>query len=176
MPKGPFLPSDFTPTNFFTVVDKADFGNAFLHFIDSEWKQALFTQRFYHRLSNTFGHIAHYDRSTFYSTWFTCDADQVRFLQNALRWPCWGDPAFTFCDVERALQHEIRKRNYLALYELKASESLRSAEMVILQRLQTKYRPTAVRPTDETADTMTPEPDSSPIVAAAAVPVQGSLF
>lgn len=176
MPKGPFLPSDFTPTTCSTAADKADFGNAFLHFIDSGWKQALFTEKFYNRLSNTFGHIAHYDRPTFYSTWFTCDADQLRFLQNALRWPCWGDPAFTFCDVERALQREIRKRNYLALYGFKTAESLRFAEMVILERLEAKYRPAAAWHTEETTGPMTPATGSSPIVAAAAAPVQGSLF
>jgi hypothetical protein len=43
--------------------------------------------------------------------------------------------------VERALQREIRKRNYVARYELKASESLRAAEMAILERLEAKYRP-----------------------------------
>jgi hypothetical protein len=36
MPKGPFLPSEFQPTKFSTAQDKADFGNTFLHFIESE--------------------------------------------------------------------------------------------------------------------------------------------
>jgi hypothetical protein len=79
MPQGPFLPSDFTATEFSSAADKAEFGNAFLHFIDSNWKQALFTEKFYNRLSKTFGHIAHYDRPTFYATWFTCDADSCVF-------------------------------------------------------------------------------------------------
>ena len=96
MSKGRFLPTDFVPTKFSTNADKAGFGNAFMHFIDSKWKQTLFTEKFYNRLSNTFGHIAHYDRATFYSTWFTCDADRLRFLEHALKWPCWGDPEFTF--------------------------------------------------------------------------------
>jgi len=51
MPKGPFLPSEFVPTKFSTAADKADFGNAFLHFIESEWKETLFTKTFYNRLS-----------------------------------------------------------------------------------------------------------------------------
>jgi hypothetical protein len=176
MPKGPFLPSDFLPTKFSTAAEKADFGNTFLHFIDSEWKETLFTKTFYNRLSNTFGHIAHYNRATFYSTWFTCDADRVRFLENALRWPCWGDPAFTFCDVERALQREIRRRNYLARYELKAAESLHSAEMAILERLEAKYRPAATQRAEEPVDIVTPAATSSPIVPETAPPVQGSLF
>ena len=60
MRKGPLLPSDFIPTPFSTTKDKADFGNALLHFIESEWKRELFTKSLYHRLSMCFGHIAHY--------------------------------------------------------------------------------------------------------------------
>jgi len=60
MPKGPFLPSDFTATKFSTAADKAEFGDTLLRFIDSKWASALFTKSFYNRLSMSFGHIAHY--------------------------------------------------------------------------------------------------------------------
>jgi len=60
MPKGPFLPSDFTATKFSTAADKAEFGNTLLRFIESEWASALFTKSFYNRLSMCFSHIAHY--------------------------------------------------------------------------------------------------------------------
>jgi hypothetical protein len=176
MPKGPFLPSDFVPTNFSTAADKADFGNAFLYFIESEWKETLFTKTFYNRLSNTFGHIAHYNRPTFYSTWFTCDADRLRFLEQALEWPCWGDAEFTLCDVERALQREIRKRNYVARYELKAAEAVRSAEMAILKRLEAKYRPVLSQRAEHPVDLVTPATSSSATVLEVAAPMQGSLF
>ncbi|HEY1254612.1 MAG TPA: hypothetical protein VGF01_07515, partial [Terracidiphilus sp.] len=95
MPKGPFLPTEFTATKFSTAADKAEFGNHFLRFIESEWAQAHFTKDFYHRLSMCFGHIAHCDRATFYETWFTTDHDRLRFLEKALKWPCWGDPEYT---------------------------------------------------------------------------------
>jgi hypothetical protein len=176
MPKGPFLPSDFAPTRFSTSADKADFGNTFLYFIESEWKETLFTKTFYNQLSNTFGHIAHYNRPTFYSTWFTSDADRLRFLEQALEWPCWGEAEFTFCDVERALQREIRKRNYVGRYELKTAESLRAAEMAILERLEAKYRPIATHPVEEPVGRGNPAPRSSAITPEAATPVQGSLF
>jgi hypothetical protein len=176
MPKGPFVPSEFVPTKFSTAADKAEFGNAFLHFIESEWKETLFTKTFYNRLSNTFGHIAHYNRPTFYSTWFTSDADRLRFLEQALEWPCWGDAEFTFCDVERALQREIRKRNYVARYELKAAESLRTAEMATLKRLEAKYRPAARPSSEDVVDPVAPSRSSSVIVLEVAAPVQGSLF
>jgi hypothetical protein len=175
MPKGPFLLTEFTPTKFSTNADKAEFGNHFLRFIDSEWAQALFTKDFYHRLSCCFGHIANYDRATFYETWFASDCDRLRFLEHTLHWPCWGDPEFTFCDVERAIQQEIRKRNYLARYELRAAEAVRSGEMETLKRLEAKYRMVA---------THQPDADSAPTIqqasmqetAKARMPVQASLF
>ncbi len=66
MPKELFLASDFVATKFSTAADKAHFGNLLLHFIDSGWKQTIFTEKFYSRLSMCFGHIAHRDRSGFY--------------------------------------------------------------------------------------------------------------
>ena len=175
MPKGPFLPSDFVPTKVSTSADKATFGNTFLHFIEWEWKETLFTKTFYNQLSNTFGHIAHYNRSTFYFTWFTSDADRLRFLEQTLEWPCWGEAEFTFCDVERALQREIRKRNYFGRYELKAAESLRSAEMAILERLEAKCRPTN-HPAEEPPEPVTVARNTAATVIEVAAPVQGSLF
>ena len=176
MPKGPFPPSEFVPTKFSTAADKADFGNTFLHFIDSEWKRPLFTKRFYERLSNMFGHIAHYDLPTFYDTWFTSDADRLRFLRHALDWPCWGDPEFTFRDVEPTIQREILSRNYLAQYELRAAETARSAEMEMLRRLEEKYRPPRLSSTEESPESATRVANESATIARAVMPVQASLF
>jgi hypothetical protein len=178
MSKGPFLPSEFVPTKFSTAQDKADFGNTFLHFIESEWARTAFAKSFYNRLSMCFGNIAHYDLNGFYETWFTSDADRLQFLCHTLDWLCWGDPEFTFCDVERAIQQEIRKRNYLARYELRAAEAVRSREMETLKRLEAKYRTVINRPPVE-------EPDPDRLVPSAAaqeaakttrLPVQASLF
>jgi hypothetical protein len=32
--------------------------------------------------------------------------DQVCFIEHLLRWPCYGDPEFTFSDVERGLHQK----------------------------------------------------------------------
>ena len=176
MPKGPFLPSDFVPTQFSTAVDKADFGNTLLLFIESEWKQTLFTKSFYNRLSMCFGHIAQFNRPTFYETWFASDADRLRFLHHCLKHPCWGSPEHTFCDVERAVQHEIRKRNYLGRYELKAAEAMRSAEMATLERLEAKYRPGRNESSVKTSEPLMPVDSAPESVRSAATPVQASLF
>ena len=57
MPKGPFLPNEFVPTQCSTSAEKANFGNTLLHFLDANCAQELFTKKFYNRLSMTFGHI-----------------------------------------------------------------------------------------------------------------------
>ena len=60
MPKGPFSPSQFVPTEWSTAADKAKFGNTLLRFLDADCPRELFTKKFYTRLSMTFGNIAHY--------------------------------------------------------------------------------------------------------------------
>jgi hypothetical protein len=175
MPKGPFHPSEFVPTKFSSAQDKADFGNAFLHFIESEWAHTAFSKSFYNRLSMCFSHIAHYDAQGFYATWFTSDADRLRFLLHTLAWPCWGDPEYTFSDVERAIQQEIRKRNYLARYELRAAEAMRSGEMETLKRLEAKYRTISGHQPDADSAPSIPSSAAQEVVRAR-MPVQASLF
>jgi hypothetical protein len=170
MPKGPFLPSDFTATKFSTAADKAEFGNTLLRFIESEWASALFTKSFYNRLSMCFGHIAHYGRSQFYEEWFSSLDAQVRFLKHTLRFPCYGDPEYTFSDVERAIQREISNRNYLARYELRLAEEHQAADLVLLRQLEGKYR-APVGERDQQPQLAVPPVDQPPVT-----PVQGSLF
>lgn len=55
MSKGPFSPSQFIPTKWSTAEDKARFGNALLHFVDSCFARSLFTDRLYGRLFNEMG-------------------------------------------------------------------------------------------------------------------------
>jgi hypothetical protein len=175
MPKGPFLPSEFVPTKFSSAQDKADFGNAFLRFIESEWPRTAFSKSFYNRLSMCFSHIAHYDAAGFYETWFTSDSDRLKFLRHTLAWPCWGDPEFTFCDVERAIQQEIRKRNYVARYELRAAEAVRSGEMETLKRLEAKYRTVANHQPDADLAPTIPQASAQEAVNTR-MPMQASLF
>jgi hypothetical protein len=170
MSKGPFLPSDFTATKFSTGADKAEFGNTFLRFIESEWAPALFTKSFYNRLSMCFSHIAHYNRTQFYEEWFSSVPAQVRFLKHTLRFPCYGDPEYTFSDVERAIQREIVNRNYLARYELRLAEEQQTNDLVLLRKLECKYR-TPMAERDQEPRVTAPPGDQIP-----ETPVQGSLF
>jgi hypothetical protein len=170
MPKGPFLPSDFTATKFSTAADKAEFGNTLLRFIESEWASALFTKSFYNRLSTCFGHIAHYNRAQFYEVWFSSLADQVRFLKHTLRFPCYGDPEYTFSDIERAIQREIIDRNYLARYELRLAQKQQATDLALLRQLEGKYKK-PVGDRDRELQLAVPSVDQTPVT-----PIQGSLF
>jgi hypothetical protein len=96
-------------------------------------------------------------------------------LRHTLAWPCWGDPEYTFCDVERAIHQEIRKRNYLARYELRAAEAVRSSEMETLKRLEAKYRLVANQAPAEDTVRQAP-PASTQEVAIKSLPFQASLF
>jgi len=123
-----------------------------------------------------FGHIAHRDRSGFYETWFRDDPQRLHFLRHALASHCWGCPEFTFSDVERATQREIRHRNYVALYELKAVECVRTAEMAILQRLKAKYRTSPQQSSQDTEDRATVRPSETHPGKSTTPAVQASLF
>lgn len=146
MPNVLFSAEEFKPTEFSTAQDKAAFGNHFFRFIESDWKQTMLTKTFYNRLSNCFGHIAHYDLHGFYGTWFAHDELRLSFLRHTLGFSCYGDPAYTFSDVERAIKAELRRRPLVAQYEAQVAAATRARELAQLERLQAKYGATPVAP------------------------------
>jgi hypothetical protein len=115
-------------------------------------------------------HNAHYNRAQFYDEWFSSLTDQVRFLKHTLQFPCYGDPEYTFSDVERAIQREIVNRNYLAQYELRLAEEQRATDLALLTQLESKYR-TPVGERDQELQIAAPPVEQGPVT-----PVQGSLF
>jgi hypothetical protein len=170
MSKGPFSPSQFIPTRWSTAEEKARFGNTLLHFVDSCFARNLFTDRLYGRLSNCFGHIAHYNLTGFYEEWFLSLTAQVRFLEHTLRFPGYGDPEFTFSDVESEIQREVRNRNYVPRYQLLLAEEQRAAELILREHLEGKYRSRRKDPEERTASASPPDGGE------AVQPVQGLLF
>jgi hypothetical protein len=139
MLKTDFTAENFTPTKWDTAETKARFGKNFIRFVESDFNERRFTQAFYKRLALTFGHIAHFNRHGFFETFFASTAGKVRFLRLTLQHQCWGDPAFTYSDVERALQAWLRQNGVLATYERKLAEEQEAAERAELARLQAKY-------------------------------------
>ena len=131
--------SQFTPTKWETAKDKAAFANRFVRFVQSDFAAKHFTEKFYRRLSNTFGLIAHYNRGGFWETFFTSTADKVRFLEIAIRWSWGGDPAWTYGDVERVLREWLQVDGTLERYRQRLAAETEAAERAQLARLQAKY-------------------------------------
>ena len=100
----PFEPARFTPTQFSTAEVKASFGNDLVRFMLNGFKWADFSDFVYKNLSNYFGHIAHYNRSGFFDTWFS-EPNQIRaWLDHVASATPVGSPSHTFSDFERAFQ------------------------------------------------------------------------
>jgi hypothetical protein len=100
-----FQMQDFTPTKCATADEKAKVANKLTRFILGGFQQGSFSKAMYQRLSNMFGHIAHYNINGFYETWFSdikaCRDWAEHIIGNWLSG--MGDPRFTWSDVEKAL-------------------------------------------------------------------------
>lgn len=134
-----FISDRFTPTKWDTAQDKADFANQFVKFCEGDFRPADFTIKFYRRLSLTFGHIAHYDRDGFYNTFFTSNERIVDFFRFTRDYPCYGDPAYTYSDVEKALQYWLQDSGLLEKWLLKQSTDQEAEERATLARLKAKF-------------------------------------
>jgi hypothetical protein len=134
-----FTADDFSPTKFETAEIKAKFANHFLLFVSRDFPKTMFTSAFYRTLHSTFGHIAHYDQAGFWAEFFTTTEDKIRFLDETLRYPCWGDPTFTFSDVEKAIIARLRSDNPIQKLIHRRDAMNTASEKTELQRLMVKY-------------------------------------
>ena len=134
-----FTADQFTPTRWESAEEKVRFARRFIRFVESDFAERQFSHAFYRRLALTFGHIAHYNRHGFYGEFFTATEGKVRFLRLTLAHPCWGDPGFTYSDVERALQSWLHQNGVLGRYERRLAAEQEAAERAELARLQAKY-------------------------------------
>lgn len=139
MAKSSASASRFCPTKWDSAEQKEKFVKHFLRFVEKDFKQTLFYGWFYQRLSNTFGHIAHYSKESFYYTFFATTENKIRFLNITLNWPCFGAPAYTYSDAEKVIQDAIRKGNYVNKYEKMLAEEVETQERAELARLKAKY-------------------------------------
>jgi hypothetical protein len=134
-----FTPDQFTPTHFHSSEDKTKFANQFVKFVNSAFAEEHFPKWFYQELSNTFGHIAHYNQGGFYATFFTCPADALEFINQCLDYPCYGQPEYTYCDVEKVLQSWMIENKIREKWFDLAIDATEKVERAELNRLQEKY-------------------------------------
>lgn len=129
----------YTATEWSTVKDKERFVKQFKAFVLSDFARTKFPKWFYNRLLNCFGMIAHYDIYGFYATFFEDTAGKVDFAQQCLEYPCYGDPARTFSDVERDLQVWLAEQTILPKLQGQKAANREAVERAELARLQAKY-------------------------------------
>ena len=140
-------PGAFTATKFSTKEEKAKFGNHLLRFIAEDYPRGLWTKNFYNRLSMTFSNIAHYDSAGFWMTWFDTTADQIGFLKNIAQCPCWGDPTFTYSDVEKVIKARVRTAGVIEWKKRLLAEERKRKDLAELTRLKRLYGEQSAEPT-----------------------------
>lgn len=136
-----FTADRYTATKWSTAADKAKFANHFVRFVEGDFKITLFPDWFYKRLSMTFGHIAHYNKAGFYAEWFSTPARQLEFLNRVAAWHSYGDPKYTYCDVEKDLAAWVGRDKGDLVRKLKERciAEVEAKERAELARLKAKY-------------------------------------
>jgi len=145
-----FNAAEFTATKWEGPEVKAGFANDLCRFMAADFKDSLFTKRLYRRLALSFGHIALYDRETFHDHFFRDLRGKEAFLEQIVKWPACGQPEYTYCDVERAVQARLHECNLLAAYRALRAAEIEDAERELLRRLKAKYDETGMATTDRT--------------------------
>jgi hypothetical protein len=117
-----FSATAFTPTKFSSAEDKAKFANQFVAFVSADCPESKFHRWFYQRLCQMFRHIAHFNANGFYEEWFSSAEKRRQFLEQALSSPTYGDPKWTWSDVERALQCWTQSSGIFERFEREAQK------------------------------------------------------
>jgi len=134
-----FQADEFTATKCDNSEVKAKFANDLCRFMAADFKESLFSKALYQRLSMCWGHIAHYNREGFFGEFFRSLCGKIDFLEQTLAWRCFGDPEYTYSDVEAAVNARLRSCNLLAAYRALRAAEVENAEREMLRRLQQKY-------------------------------------
>lgn len=129
----------FAPSKWDAAAAKAAYANALLAFLAADCPRRLWTRGLYARLSQTFGMIAWTNQAGFWSRVFADRAGKVEFLREVLDFPCWGSPAHTFCDAERAVLRRLRERGALEAQEALLARETEDAERAELARLRARF-------------------------------------
>lgn len=134
-----FTASHFVPTKWEGAEIKAEFANKLCRFIAEDFSESLFTKALYHRLHLTFGLIAHRNREGFFGTYFRDLGGKIAFIDDLLQWPCFGDPEYTYSDVERAIRQRLRDCDLLTAHRALQAAEIERRERETLRRLTAKY-------------------------------------
>lgn len=141
----PLLTEQFTATKWATAEEKARWANAMPSWIQRGFPEKGWRQGLYERLHQMYCHSAQYNRYGFYDEWFATVQKQRAWLEYVAKGGAFGggmgDPAWTWCDVERALSAWIRERDLVTHYQHLSAQDTEYTERALLAILQQKYAP-----------------------------------
>lgn len=132
-------PPEFTPTKFTPAAAKLKFAEHFIRFVEAGFPQPLFRHWFYVMLISCRGHIAHYNELGFYAEQFADNYRRMKFIEHWIEYPVYGDPAFTFSDVETYLRDWLIAEQILDKWVEIWRKDVESRERAELKRLLGKY-------------------------------------
>ena len=136
----PIQPQGLTATQFSDAVEKAKIGNALLSFIARGFPQSAWNRTLYNRLSQMFGHIAHYDIHGFWGAQFSTTQARLGFLRGIVLYGCYGDPAWTWSDVERDIRNRIIGSGLIEAYTRALAAEQKARDRADLERLADRFR------------------------------------
>lgn len=122
-----------------TAKHKAKFALALARFVISGFDAAKFTPSLYNTLNGCFGHIAHYNRGGFYHTWFADNEQRLSWLLYISTWRTYGDPKFTYTDVEAEFKDWLINSGIIEVYQKRVAAAQEASERATLAALKAKY-------------------------------------
>lgn len=155
----PIAARGLTATEWSSAEEKARIGNALLGFIARGMPESAWNKRLYTRLSMMFGFIAHYNVHGFWGAQLASTEARIGFLDQMQKWPCWGSPTHTWCDVEREIATRLRESGLVTAYRHAARLEIESRERQELYRLTAKYAAATDPAGAETRPTFSRKPE-----------------
>ena len=131
----------FVPTEWATAGDKGDCLLWLQAFMGTGCSKSLWHKNGYRYLSqHLFGHIAHYDIHGFWHTWFENEITCHTWVDNIAERTVYGDPAWTWSDVEAAIKIWLAA-DYVLPYRL--THNLTFVHLQIEDRFERETRPSS---------------------------------
>jgi hypothetical protein len=134
-----FQASEFAATQWGTVEEKAKFAQWFVRFVAKDFPPSMWHKTKYRRLCNMFHFIAHYNAGGFWDEKFSTLERQWEFVKDCLRGPHYGDPRYTWSDVEKALASWLFEEGVETVLRAKVEAQQEAAERSEFHRLKEKY-------------------------------------
>lgn len=131
----------FSATEWDGAEQKRRWAARFARWLLSGCPEEQFGGELYRKLSQMFGHIAHYNAGGFYGVWFAGHRRRWNWLAQALSCTPYGRPAYTWCDVEQALIDWLKESPLVDEWQQAAAAEDLAAARITAERAMGRLTP-----------------------------------